>query len=233
VRFPATSAGELEAVLVNTAGGIAGGDAYEVDIAVGEQASLVVTSAAAEKVYRTNGPSASIDVRVKVSSGGRLIWIPQETILFDNCSLSRRINVDLSGTASLLLAEAIVFGRHGKGEVIANGALHERWRVRRNGRLIYADGMNLNGEVVSRLREPAIANGSQAIATLLLTPGDDAAVEKVRALAGSLQGEVGVSAWNGVLLARFCARDGLALRNDLTSVIVALRNAPLPRLWMN
>jgi urease accessory protein len=233
VRFPTATAGELEAVLVNTAGGVAGGDAHEIDVWVGEQANLVVTSVAAEKVYRTIGPSATIDVRIKVSPGGRLTWIPRETILFDNSGLSRRIDVELADTASLFLAEAIVFGRHGKGEVVANGTLHERWRVRREGRLIYADGMMMSGAVAGKLGEPAIADGGQAIATLLLTPGGDAAAETVRALAGSMQGEVGVSAWNSVVLVRFCARDGLALRNDLAGVIVALRSAPLPRLWMN
>jgi urease accessory protein len=233
VRFPSAATGEMEAVLVNTAGGIAGGDAYQVNIALGERSRLLVTSAAAEKIYGTTGPSASIDVRIKVSAGGCLAWMPQETILFDNCGLSRSIAVDLAETAHLLLAEAIVFGRHGKGEIVANGTLHERWRVRRAGRLIYADGMALNGPIARRLGEPAIGNGGLAVATLLLTPGDDTATEKIRALTGSLQGEVGVSAWNGILLMRFCARDGAALRNDLALVLVALRSAPLPRLWMN
>lgn len=233
VRFPNTSSGELEAVLVNTAGGIAGGDFHQVDIAVGERARLLVTSAAAEKIYGTKGPAATVDIHIDVGLGGCLTWMPQETILFDNCGFSRRIDCDLGSDSRLLLAEAMIFGRHGRGESIANGTVNERWRVRREGRLIFADGVAFNGAIAAKLAEPAIAGGGHAIATLLLTPADDTEAETVRALSGSFKGEAGISAWNGMLLMRFCANDGAALRHDLTLALAACRDAPLPRLWMN
>jgi urease accessory protein len=233
VRFPSAASNELEAVLVNSAGGMAGGDAFDIDIAVGAQARLAVTTAAAEKVYRSLGPDTSIDVRIDVAPGGALAWIPQETILFDNARLTRNIEVDLAEGASLLLVEPLVFGRAGMGEAVVNGALSERWRVRRGGQLIYADGIALDGAVAAMLAEPAAANGGRAIATLLLVPGDEACAEKLRALADRLHGEAGVSSWNGLLVARLCARDGAALRHDLTGLVGVLRDAPLPRLWLN
>ena len=55
----------------------------------------------------------------------------------------------------------------------------------------------------------------------------------MRALEGQFRGEVGVSAWNGLAVARLCAADGAALRHDLVLVLAALRTAPLPRLWLN
>jgi len=90
LRFPNADAGELEAVVVNIAGGVAGGDHLQFDIAVGEGARLTLTSAAAEKVYRSLGPDSAIDVKLKVAAGGVLRWLPQETILFDRARMALR-----------------------------------------------------------------------------------------------------------------------------------------------
>ena len=89
------------------------------DIAVDEGARLIAGTAAAEKIYRSIGPEAEMDVRLDVGAGARLAWLPQETILFDRARLSRRIDVDLADGASLLMAEAIVFGRSAMGETMS------------------------------------------------------------------------------------------------------------------
>lgn len=230
VRCPGAPAEELEAVLINTAGGVAGGDRFGLDIAAGQGTRLVVTTAAAEKIYRTLGPDSTIDVKLDVAAGASLAWLPQETILFDRARLSRSIEVDLAPDARLFLAEAIVFGRSGMGEAVNEGALFDRWRVRRGGRLIYAESVRLDGAIESRLAQSAIAKGGIAVATVLIVPGNDATVEAVRAL--EFAGEVGASAWNGIAAVRLCAADGAALRRDLVRVMTALRGA-LPRLWTN
>jgi urease accessory protein len=233
VRFPGSPARELEAVVVNTAGGMAGGDRFGLDIAVEPGARLVVTTAAAEKIYRTLAPDTTVDVKLAVGPGGQLSWLPQETIFFDGARLRRTIDVELSGDARLLLAEAVVFGRSGMGELVENGALFDRWRVRRNGRLAYAETVRLDGAIASKLAAPAAANGGRAVATVLAVPGDDAAVAAVRALGDRFRGEVGASAWNGLAAVRMVARDGAALRHDLVAVLTVLRGTALPRLWLN
>jgi urease accessory protein len=232
VRCPGAPAEELEAVLINTAGGVAGGDRFELDIAAGQGTRLVVTTAAAEKVYRTLGPDSEISVKLDVAAGATLAWLPQETILFDRARLSRTIDVSVAADARLFLAEAIVFGRTGMGEVVEKGALTDRWRVRRDGKLIYAESVRLDGAIAARLAEPAVTKGAIAIATILIAPGDDAAIEKVRALEDQFAGEVGASAWNGIAAVRLCAPDGAALRHDLVHVMTALRGT-LPRIWTN
>jgi urease accessory protein len=233
VRCPGPRTAELEAVIVNTAGGRAGGDRFNLDVAVEPKARLVVTTAAAEKVYRTIGPAATIDVKLAVGAGGTLAWLPQETILFDRSRLRRSIEIDLAEDARLVLAEAIVFGRSGMGETVDASTLFDRWRVRRNGRLIHAEAMRLDGAVAAKLREPAVANGGVAVATVLIVPGDDGIAASVRALGENFRGEVGVSAWNGFAIVRLCAADGAALRHDLVVVLTALRGTSLPRLWLN
>ena len=230
VRCPGAPAAELEAVLINTAGGVAGGDRFTLDIAAEQGTRLVVTTAAAEKVYRTLGPDSVIDVRLDVADGATLAWLPQETILFDRARMSRSIDVSLAPDAKLFLAEAIVFGRAGMGETVEEGALTDRWRVRRGDKLIYAETVRLDGAIAKRLAEPAVAKGGVAIATVLIVPGDDAVVTAVRAL--DFEGEVGASAWNGIAVVRLCATDAAALRRDLVHVMTAARGA-LPRIWTN
>jgi urease accessory protein len=233
VRCPGPPAGELEAVIVNTAGGVAGGDRLRLEVSVEPGARLVVSTAAAEKVYRTLEPDAAIDVTLAVGAGGSLAWLPQETILFDRARLARSIDVDLAEDARLILAEALVLGRSGMGEVVDDGGLVDRWRLRRNGRLIHAEAMRLEGGIAVKLKEPAVAKGGVAVATVLVAPGDDATVATVRALDAAFRGEVGASAWNGFAVMRLCAADGAALRHDLVAVLSALRGAALPRLWRN
>ena len=126
-----------------------------------------------------------------------------------------------------------MFGRSGMGETVDEGRLLDRWRVRRNGRLVHAEAVRLDGAIAARLAEPAVAKGAVAVATVLVVPGDDATVAAVRALADRFRGEVGASAWNGFAVVRLCAADGAALRHDLVAVLAAVRGKALPRLWLN
>lgn len=231
VRFPHTRSRALEAVVVNTAGGMAGGDDFDINVAVGEQAQLVVTTTAAEKVYRTLGPDTTVCIKIAVAAGAALWWLPQETILFERARLVRRIEVDLADTARLVLAEALVFGRTGMGEAVTQGCVFDQWRVRRKGRLIHAEGMRLDGPISEKLAIPAIAKGGVAIATVLMIHGGDEDLAAVGALGHRLRGDVGASSWNGVAVMRFCAADGAALRHDLLQVLAALDLAALPHLW--
>jgi urease accessory protein len=231
VRFPKAGKGVLEAAIVNTAGGVAGGDRHDVEIAVGTGAVLDVTTVAAEKVYRALGPDgASLAVKLTIGAGARLRWLPQETILFDRARLSRRIDVDLAPDASLLMTEALVFGRTAMGETVEQGAFVDCWRVRRGERLVFAEGVRLDGMIAEKLAWPAVAGGSVAVATVLAIPGDESMVMRARML--SFCGKVGVSAWNGLAVARLCANDGVSLRRDLMAVIAAW-GGRLPRLWLN
>jgi urease accessory protein len=231
VRFPRVQADALEAMIINTAGGMAGGDLFGFEAEVAEEAELLVTTAAAEKVYRSLGPDTHIVVKLEVGRGARLLWLPQETIVFDGARLSRRIEVDLATDSALVLAEAVVFGRTAMGETVTHGRLVDRWRVRRAGRLVFAETLRLDGAIAGQLAEPAVARGGAAVASIVVVPGGDADVEAVRAV-DRFAGEVGVSGWNGIAMVRFCARDGADLRHDMSAALSALR-VPLPRLWLN
>jgi urease accessory protein len=233
VRFPSPEAEGLSAVFVNTAGGIAGGDRFDIDIAIGDGSRLTVTTAAAEKVYRAQGAASQINIALKAADGSHLSWLPQETILFDRVKVSRRIDIDLAETASLLLCEIVVFGRAAMGERMLSGEFVDRWRIKRGGRLVFAETIRLDGDIGAKLASSAIAKGGVAIGTALIVPGDEALVERIRELSSSFGGEVGISTWNGFAMARFCAQDAARLRADMMAVLGRASGSALPRLWLN
>lgn len=233
VRFPnGATDGTLDAVLINSAGGLTGGDRCCIEVKVDAGGKLIFTTAAAEKIYRSLGPDAAIDVKLELGCGATLAWLPQETIVFDKARLRRTIDVTLTHGAQLLLAEAVVFGRSAMGETVVSGLFSDRWRLRIDGALVFAETVRLDGRIAQRLAVPAIGGGCVAMATLVSIPGNDETVAAIRAMHEDFVGEVGASAWNGLVVVRLVAVDGAALRRDLIGVLKALR-APLPRLWVN
>jgi urease accessory protein len=235
IRLPRVPAGApKEAVFLNTAGGVTGGDhlAYEAD--AGPGTSVVVTTQAAERVYRRTAGTATIETSLAVGDGADLAWLPQETILFDNSALSRRLSADVAPSGILLAVEAIILGRAAMGETARNLVVNDGWRIRRGGRLIFADGLRLDGNAEAMMAGSATGKGATALATLLLVaPDAEARIEMARdALAGA-EGEVGVSAWNGMLVARLIAPTGQTLRSDLIRLIESLRGVRMPRVWQS
>jgi urease accessory protein len=233
VRFPSPEAEGLSGVFVNTAGGIAGGDRFDIDIAAGEGSRLTLTTAAAEKVYRAAGPAAQLNIALKAERGAHLAWLPQETILFDRARILRRIDIEMAEDASLLLCEIVVFGRAAMGERMLHGEFVDRWRLRRGGKLVFAETIRLDGDIGGKLARPAIAKGGVAIGTALIVPGNEAVVEQIREASETFGGEVGISCWNGFAMARFCAQDAARLRADMMTVLGRASGAALPRLWLN
>lgn len=219
-----------EAILINTAGGLAGGDrlATEVELAAG--ASAMVTTQACERVYRSTGPAATVSARLRLSGGARLAWLPQETILFDGCRLERSLEADLDSDAELLAVEAFLFGRMAMGETVRSGGLHDRWRIRREGRLIFADDLRIEGRIAGQIERTAVLDGNAALATVLYAgPDPERLLEPARAIIGD---HGGASAWEGKFLARLVAGTGLALRRRLEPLLsLLLSGQPLPKVW--
>jgi urease accessory protein len=233
VRFPNGERRDtLDAVIVNTAGGLAGGDRAEIAMTAAAQAQLTVTTAAAEKIYRSLGPQTRIAVKLEAGAGAAIAWLPQETILFDRMRLRRTIDVALARDGSLLMLEAVVFGRSVMGESVTSGSFLDRWRVRVDGALVFADAIRLDGEIAQLLARRAVAGAGVAAATVLKIPGDEQTAAAVRAAAPACSGEVGASAWNGLVVGRLVAPTDAALRGDLFRILTALGVAP-PRLWLN
>jgi urease accessory protein len=236
-RFPRVEPEEwTAAVMLNTSGGVVGGDRLDgvFELQVGARAT--VTAQAAERFYRAlpGSDAAFVRNRLRVAAGARLEWLPQETILFDRCSVDRRLDVDLADDAWFLGVESLVFGRAAMGERVAHAWLRDGIRVRRGGRWLLHDAVRLEGEVDAALQRAPIGGGARAVATLVhVAPNAEAALDGVRATLTDTVGEAGVSAWNGMLVARILAADAAALRRAVVAALSVLRlPRPLPRVWL-
>jgi urease accessory protein len=229
IRLP-QAAGRVEAILINTAGGLTGGDRLSWRIDAGPGARAAVTTQACEKVYRSiDGRPAVIETRISVGDKGRLDWLPQETILFDRSALSRTLDVRLAADSTFLAVEAVVFGRQAMGEDVRRAFFHDRWRIARAGRLIFADDLRFDGAVSALLARPAIAAGARACATILLVAPD--AERYLEPLRGQEAG-VAASAFDGKLLARLIAGDAYSLRKSLVPALELLSGGQgLPKAW--
>ena len=232
-RLPRIPAGAApEAVLLNTAGGVTGGDRLTWRVDIERSARAVVTTQAAERIYRRSTGIAEIETTLTVGADGRLDWLPQETILFDRSALSRRLVAEVDPGATLLAAEAIVLGRAAMGETARDVFVSDTWRIRRGGRLVFADGVRFDGDAAAIMAGPATGKGAVAFATLVLVaPDAGARLDVARAALSAPHGEAGASAWNGLLVARLVAPTGQALRADLIRLVEALRGVAMPRVW--
>lgn len=234
IRMPAVNGDPLEAVLINTAGGLTGGDRLAWEMDVGAGAAAVITTQACEKVYRASSGHAGVRVGLNVGEGARIAWLPQETIVFDRSAFARTLDVDLAPGAEALLLEATVFGRLAMGERTTHGRFHDRWRVRRRGELIHAEDFRIGPDIAGMLGRPAVADGAAAVATVLLvSPRAEDLLDRVRGIVGD---DGGASAWSvggsGKLLARLRAGDGYSLRKRLVPLVELLNGrAGLPKLW--
>jgi urease accessory protein len=234
-RFPRRVVpGWMDVVMLNTGGGVAGGDRLDLAFAIGTGARAVVAAQAAERFYRARAADAPsyVRTRVRVEAGGVLEWLPQETILFDGSALDRQLEVDLAADAGFLGVETLVFGRAAMGEVVRRGRVRDLIRVRRNGALLLHDAVRIDGDIHAVLQHDATAAGARVAATVVyVAPDTSERLDAVRAALAAAQ--AGASAWNGILVARILGPDSAAVRRIVVGVLDVLREArPLPRVWL-
>jgi urease accessory protein len=230
IRVPHRADGTFEAVLINTAGGLTGGDQMDWRFDVAAHTNVTLTTQACEKVYASADGAATVSTHITVGASARLAWLPQETILFDNAQLARRIDIDLDEGAQALVLEPIALGRLAMGERRICGMLSDRWRVRQKGRLIHAEDFKIGPKISDTADAAAVLGGAGCFATLLLiSPDGEELLEHARKIIGN---RGGASFWNGKLLARLHAEDAYWLHKRLVPLVHLLnREAALPKCW--
>lgn len=233
--FPRVTDGPCQAIMVNTAGGITGGDRFELTATAGTGAALTLSTQASERAYAAQpGETGRLTTRLRVEAGATLNWLPQETILFDRSALHRRLEVELAADARLLLCEPLVFGRAAMGETLRDARFRDRIAIRRAGAPLYTDATQLSGDIAARLARPAVAKGAGAMAqVVLVAPEAEAQLDPVRdILRGTLPESAGASLIGADVLAiRMLAPESHLLRRALIPVLTRLSRAPLPRCW--
>jgi urease accessory protein len=229
--FPQTHTADVETVVVNTSGGITGGDCFDLDLIAEEGASLTITTQAAERAYRAQpGEVGTFTTRLAARDGAYLRWLPQELILFERCNLQRRLTVDLDPNARLLLVEPMVFGRAAMGETLRDVRFSDRIKITRNGRPIYVDGIDLEGDAAANLGRAATAAGALAMCSVVMITPD--AVQRLGTLRSMLPRTAGASLLaEDILVIRVLASESYTLRRDLIPVLEHLNQSPLPASW--
>jgi urease accessory protein len=239
IMFPGIRAAPVEeAVVVNTGGGIAGGDRLEFAVTALPSASVAVTSQAAERVYRALNEPALIETRLKVCNTAKLAWLPQETIVFSGGRMRRNTEIEISAGAELLALESLVLGRAAHGEEIVDGEITDGWQVRLDGRLIWADRFRATDDVFPRLRSRALLADFKAIGTLIYFGPDPAAqVQLLRDLAPLPQCQCFTTAVSGLVIARLGARAAVELKAGLREILLQFERTRVqgpfrvPKMW--
>src|SRR5262245_23326161 len=239
IMFPRAHGGAPEeAVFINTGGGIAGGDRLESDVTALTNASIAVTSQAAEKVYRALKEPARISTKLKACEAAKLAWLPQETIVFNGGRLSRRTEVELSSGAELLALEWLVLGRAAHGEAMVSGHITDSWRVKNDGRLIWADSFHATDETFPHLHRKALLSNCKAVGTLIyFGPCIDARLEFLRDIAPSLGCHCAATSVGGLIIVRFATEVCSDLRHALRSFLhqfnqeFGLGPFRVPKMW--
>jgi urease accessory protein len=230
------------AVLVNTAGGIVGGDRLRTHVGARDGAQVLVTGQAAEKIYRSDGGTADLTVTLESRSGAALEFLPQGTILFDGARLRRRTVLRVDSDASMLFGEILHFGRAAMGERFSRGEIHDRLDVEWEHRRVWVDALALSEDEIGAMRGlSGLAGAVHAAVLVLVTPSPERFLKPLRACVETAS-EPGVRSGvaifdNGPLVSRWLGDDAQALRRSFAAAWCHLRSgtlgrpARMPRIW--
>jgi urease accessory protein len=223
----------LDAVLLNTAGGLTGGDNINTEIHAAPGSAVTIASQTCERIYRSLGGAAQVETNITIAEDARVEWLPQETILFDGGRVRRRLRVDMAPDATFLAVEPVVFGRVASGEILGSGLFRDSWRIVRNDTLAFADETRLEGPLDALIKRPGVLGGAKAVATVLLaSPEAEQFVEPARNLLDTSPNTGGVSFVNDVLISRLIAPDSQQLRASLIPLLTLMRSGrDMPRAW--
>lgn len=229
----------LELSLINTSGGLTGGDALGWSIRANKGSWCTLSTPAAEKIYRSVAGVAKVDIDIDVGPDACLAWLPQETILFDEANFERNALFQIVSSSKLLITETLVLGRQASGETIKLLQCSDRWKVYSDGHLIHREDLNLNHI------EPLLLNGASGLSgmktiTTLIYFGPDA-VEHLPTVRHDLKslGPNIIAACSAAtigksskLICRLIAPELYNIKACLSALVQRLNNKHLPKSWV-
>lgn len=220
----------VDGIVINSSGGLTGWDRVRLSAEVQPRARLALTTQAAERAYRASDGVAQVENKLEVADEASLFWLPQELILFNGAALNRRLMCDLAPSARLLLVEPVVFGRPAMGERLDHVQFSDRVEINREGRPLFRDVTQVDGDAVAHLARRAVGQGAGAMALILYVgPDASARVDQVRALLPTTGGAALVG--DDLLQCRLLAPDGFGLRKYLLPILDLLSTNTLPVSW--
>ncbi|MBY5968912.1 urease accessory protein UreD [Halomonas denitrificans] len=144
--YPEGRDGTCHVYLLHPPGGLVSGDALDIQARVARGASALLTTPAANKLYRadSNEVSWSQRTRLVVEPGASLEWLPQETIAFDGSRGRQSTEIELHGDARCLGWEVLALGRPASDLPFASGYLEQSFRLARDGQPLWIERQPLD-----------------------------------------------------------------------------------------
>ncbi|MCF4967306.1 urease accessory protein UreD [Nostoc sp. CMAA1605] len=231
-------------VILHTAGGVVGGDRLSTDIHLQPQTQAVITTAAASKIYRSNGLQARQTINIQIDAGACLEWLPQETILFNGAIYRQDLRIELATGANFVGWEITRFGRSTRGEKFVQGEWRSHTEIWQNGVPLWIDRQYLPGSEAV-FHSPHGLSGQPIAANFIYvgTPVTQATIEKARSLftphspLSTQHSQIGVTNLENGFLCRYRGASTSEVRNWFTSVWQMLRfdifnrSYCIPRVW--
>lgn len=230
-RFPHCDDNCFEAVMINSAGGSTGGDHLDWSIKIDQNAQATITSQAYEKIYRSNNNDpAYINIHLDIAQNASLLWLPQETIFYNQASLNRNIEVNITSTSKILMVETIIFGRKLMKEEVTSGYFNDRWIIKRDDKIYHAESTHLNDNFLYQMKQTIGFNQNCVISTIIFINPDCHLYEDKANEIIDKQGAI--STWNGKLIARLIDNDPYMLRKKIIALIKLFSNGNgVPKIW--
>ncbi|SLM89065.1 urease accessory protein UreD [Brevibacterium yomogidense] len=177
--------GQVTYTIVNPGGGYLGGDVYDIDVEVAQDASLLLTTQSATKVYRT--PEAAAHQRTVFRLGPRAVLenLPDQLIAYREAHYVQDTVVDMDASATFVTAEIITPGWAPDGTLFTYDEVRLRQEVRIDEVPVVLDSLIVRPDAGDESVESTLfMAGRTHLGTLLAVDGriDDALVAEVRAL---------------------------------------------------
>ncbi|MGQ4877153.1 urease accessory protein UreD [Billgrantia sp. LNSP4103-1] len=137
--YPEGRDGACHVYLLHPPGGLVSGDSLTITARVESGAHALLTTPAANKLYRADSHGVAWMQRtaLSVAPGGLLEWLPQETIAFDGSRGEQSTEIALSGDARCLGWEVLALGRPASRLPYASGRIDQRFRLSRDGQPLW------------------------------------------------------------------------------------------------
>jgi urease accessory protein len=240
--------GGCQTTILHTAGGVVGGDRLEIEIHALPHTRVLLTTAAASKIYGSCGQSsffsqgqqAEQTVGIRADADSALEWLPQETIVFDGAIFRQRLRVELDPRACWLGWDITRFGRTARGEKFLTGEWRSQTEIWRQGQPLWIDRQRLEGGS-PLLDSPYGLAGHPVIATLIWigqpTPPELIAAARACWTMCDRQAEAGVTTLESGLLCRYRGGSSAEAQDWFVQIWQLLRQfygqhpVVMPRVW--
>ncbi len=224
------------AVILHSAGGMVGGDRLTYQIGLEPDSQALITTAAAAKIYRSNGAFAQQQISIELGDNAHLEWLPQETIIFDRAQYQQNLRVDLGARATFCGWEIVRLGRSARQETFTHGCWENALEVWQAGKPLWIDRQRITG---AQWQSSQASAGHPLLGLLVWLGGAVSAelVAQARLLAPQHEADWGVTVLAAGLVCRYRGSDRQAAQAWFVAVWNLLRQASRqrsacpPRVW--